>query len=235
MRNKDQTVKTANLHPYLKYKLQLIAELHQVLTTKEMVLTSGNDAKHWGRLKKHQRPTGWQSFTQKAVKLISKSLHYSDCAVDIRDWYIKELDPGKLKSWNRGVEDIGGYMCDYVIENDHFHFEIELKRLLKQINRKNKKRTIPIIGKLKEPLRLEKYDSGETIAELVAAIDRTKPFYRKNWFKNSWKFGLNVASQKIAGVRIFTKDGVTEKTQSLKNWLIKLIRVILTKLRGKSQ
>ncbi len=235
MRNKDSTVKTANLHPYLKYKLQLISQLHIILTGVEMVLTSGNDSKHWGSLKKHQRPTGWQHFTQKAVKLISKSLHYSDCAVDIRDWYVKKLDPDHLKSWKKAVEEISGYMCDYVVEGDHFHFEIELKRLLKQINRKNKKRTIPIIGKLKEPLRLEEYDSGDSIAELVAAVDRAKPFYRKDWFKNSWKFGLNVASQKIAGVRIFTKDGITEKTQSLKDWLIKLINVILSKLKGKAK
>lgn len=235
MRNKDSTVKTANLNLYLKHKLRQIAELHRILTKEEMVLTSGNDSKHWGSLKKHQRPAGWQSFTEKAVKLISKSLHYSDCAVDIRDWHINALDPGRLKSWKRGVDNIGGYMCDYVVEGDHFHFEIELKRLLKQINRKNKKRTIPVIGKLKDPIKLENYDSGESIAELVAAVDKAKPFYRKDWFRNSWKFGLNVASQKIAGVRVFTKDKVTEKTQSLKDWLIKLIRVILSKMKGKAQ
>lgn len=237
MKNKDSTVKTKYLHPYLQAKLYQLDEIHTFLTGLEMVITSGNDSKHWGGLPVSKRPAGWKIFLEAAVRFISKSLHYSWCAVDIRDWYIAQLSKENKKIWKKEVERISGYMCDFVVEGDHFHFELEIKRLLKRINKHNKSRTFLLIGKLKhkEPIQLNKYDSGEPIEELMLAVEKAKPFYRKDWFKNSWKFGLNVASQKIAGVRIFTKDKVTMKTQSLKDWLIKLIRIIITKFGGNNQ
>ena len=54
-----------------------------------------------------------------------------------------------------------------------------------------------------------------------------------SWFRNSWKAVANLASRKFTGITIFDKDKVTMKSQSVMDWIIKLIKLIINKLRGK--
>ena len=168
MRLKNKKIKIENLWSQIKDKLPELDEIIKKYTNEELVVTSGNDGKHWGSKKP---PDNWREMTIKEIRTYSDSLHYKDRAIDIRTWAIYALSKIKQIKFYRELRRLfprGEF--DIVKESDHIHIEFDPKpKKVKIINLRIKKIKPELIGEIKETKEPK--------------LDVTIPFYRKRGFK----------------------------------------------------
>ena len=151
MRLKNKSIKIDKLWPQIKGKLPELDDLIKQYTGQELVITSGNDGKHWGSKK---IPDDWQSWSMKRIRDYSDSLHYKDRAIDIRTWFIYTLKKPMQTKFYRALRRLfpkGEF--DIVREDNHIHIEFDPKpKKAKRINLRKKKIKIEpeIIGEVKE-------------------------------------------------------------------------------------
>lgn len=84
MRMKDSDITTKNLNPVFTEPLKKFDQLHTQITGNQAVVTSVDTGRHWGSIKKENRPVGWEDFTEAQVREFSDSKHYTDEALDFR-------------------------------------------------------------------------------------------------------------------------------------------------------
>lgn len=83
-----------NLNTIFTDPLKKFDLLHKQMTGNEAVITSVDTGKHWGSIKKADRPDNWEQYNETGVRMISNSKHYNNpCdAVDLR----RRCPDGKL-------------------------------------------------------------------------------------------------------------------------------------------
>ena len=232
---KDNSVNISNLHPVFLVALNEVAKIHYDLTGKKLLVTSGNDGRHWGSIKKEDRPQGWKNFTEEEVRAVSDSLHYPQVdgysrAVDFRDYYVWEM-PELIYD---GIEfftikvnsKLNNPQFQLIHEKDHFHFEWDKKiELLDE-----RKPILDLEGdiRLKNPVewQLEEVGTIDLPAYNISVPFYCNPKYLKTG-KNVLMATVNFVSGRITGVRIFEpkqSNGFMETLKDILQLILKLIK-----------
>jgi len=92
MKMKSNKISIANLNPAFTKPLQAFDLMHRKYTGSQAIVTSVDTGKHWGSIKKEDRPYGWQAFTVAEVKKHSDSKHYN-IPCDALDFRRRNPDP----------------------------------------------------------------------------------------------------------------------------------------------
>ncbi len=85
MRMKDEKTSISNLNPIFLTPLQKLDLLHKQLMGNQAVVTSVDTGRHWGSIKKKDRPNSWEDYTEAQVRELSDSKHYTEPLCDALD------------------------------------------------------------------------------------------------------------------------------------------------------
>ena len=78
MRTKNDDIRLKNLNPVFDIPLKKFDKLHTELMGNQAVVTSVDTGKHWGSIKKENRPDDWELMSVKEVKIYSDSKHFDE-------------------------------------------------------------------------------------------------------------------------------------------------------------
>ena len=225
MKSKDITIK--NLNPIFTEPLKKFDDLHVKLMGNPAVVTSTDTGKHWGSIRKEDRPYGWQAMTEAQVKELSDSKHYTEPLCDALDFRRRNPDvDSDLNYYDDLTQSQQEYFRAEIYEcfPDHI-FDVVFSRLCIHVERdpnKPRKHTPkPRINKPEmvdevDPIKLPKRDID---VSLVDQID--------------WK---NMPKALMNGVfRYFTKFSLfsTANKPGLIAKLTEFLQTLINKLKGK--
>ena len=220
MKMKNSKTSIANLNPEFTKSLKKFDLLHRQLMGNEAIVTSVDTGRHWGSIKKENRPLNWELMTEAQVRDWSDSKHYTEpCdALDFR-----RRNPNTDSDLNY-YDDLTESQQQYFVAEiyDCFPeelFDIVFSRLCIHCEYDPDRKTFPIL----EPRKLtgEDLEMKQPIVNTMIPVDEIKPItLEKPKFKFSfvdlvdWK---NMPKALMNGVfRHFTKFNLlTIKTASI--------------------
>ena len=249
MRMKNSKTSIANLNPIFTDPLQKFDLLHKQLMGNESVVTSVDTGKHWGSVKKENRPPGWGEMTTEQVMFYSDSKHY-DIPCDALDFRRRNPDPENDKSTY--FDDLTQSQQEYFRAEiyecfpDHI-FDVVFSRLCVHVERDpNKPRLDPIRGD--DDIKLD----GETKANIERRLKGEETPINLSWklkrkivvteLDKMWLYldrsavimgAINFLTKKFTGFGFFKDKIGVKNDQSILGRLIELINTIINKLKGK--
>ena len=235
MRTK-QGVSISTLNSVFLEPLNKFDELHKRLTGNQVVITSSNGSKHWGSIKKENRPFGWENFTEMQVRELSDSKHYNiPCdALDFR----RRCPDGELTYYDDLTESQQRHFRTEIYEcfpDDRF--DVVFSRLCLHIEFDPKPRKLT-----DEDLEIKTPDLDELTDQqmdkafddmLVKPTELKKPKFNISTFELiNWKI---IPKALMNGVfRYFTKFNLflIAHRPSWMDKLIELLRTLIRKMKG---
>ncbi len=244
MRMKSEHTSIKNLNPIFTEPLQKFDRLHIGLMGTQAVVTSVNTGRHWGSIKKENRPVGWENFTEAQVREFSNSKHYTDEALDFRRR--NPIPPNGLIYYDDLTETEQRYFMAEIYKcfPDEF-FDITFSRLCIHVEHDPDFDVRKPRGLVSEDLKPRIKDRpGAMISDEVEPIKVNQRKIVVTELDKMWLYldrsavimgSINFITKRLTGMAWFKDKLKIGKDQSLIQRLIELINVIINKLKGPKQ
>ncbi len=240
-----QGVSLKTLNPIFDNPLKKFDSLHIGLTGNEAVVTSVDTGKHWGSIKKEDRPDDWEFMSTKEVKLLSDSKHYTKpCdALDFRRRnpdtdsnldYFDDLTESEQRVFRTEIyECFPDELFDVVFSRLCIHVESDPDFDVRKTHKLTDEDLEPREPAHKrEAVKEKKVQKREDRKAVVGTLERL-------WFELDSKAVLmgtaNFLTARLTGFRWFKNKIKVKDDQTFFGRLLELINVILNKMRGTRQ
>lgn len=190
MRMKSKDISIENLNPAFTVPLQKLDLLHKQLMGNQAVVTSVDTGKHWGSIKKENRPKTWGRMNEMEVRQYSDSKHY-DTPCDALD-FRRRCPDGKLTYFDDLTQSQQEYFRAEIYEcfPDHI-FDVVFSRLCIHVEHDPDFDVRKPRGLTNEDIKQDAEDlkrDGETMNNIKSRLKKKEtpiklPIYKRSGFK----------------------------------------------------
>ncbi len=238
---KSEHTSIKNLNPIFTEPLQKFDRLHIRLMGTQSVVTSVNTGRHWGSIKKENRPVGWENFIEAQVREFSNSKHYTDEALDFRRrcpygelTYYDSLTKAKQREFKTKMYECFpdeffdvtfSRLCIHVEHDPDFDVRKPRGLVSEDLKPRIKDRPGTMISDEVEPIELPPLKIAISAIEKIEhdwAVDKTIVAMG----------AINFLTKHFTGYFWFKRKIGVKNDQSIWGRLLELINVLITKLRG---